>query len=787
MRDLLSESLGLSPKDAGEIFSFAIPLPPWAWAGVVVACGAVAAWSYWHLEGRRPPRMFLAMVRALVLILLAVLICGPQYVRQNERIERDWVAVLVDRSASMQTPDAAPPGQPRQTRAQEVERALRDASQTFSELSTRSNLLWLGFDTSAYDLPAAGGIPAIDPAEAVGVSTNLSAALEQTLRRVAARPVSGIVLISDGRTPAPPGRALMKRLQAEQVPVIAVPVGREVSPPDVAVARVDAPRSVFVDDIVPINVELSLSSPGSTESREVSVELLDAQGNVVDRQRARIVPELDGRGTSNVTLTSTPTDAGVRSWSVRVSSDAEDIAPENNAAPVRFEAVDRQIRVLYLDGYPRWEYRYLRNLLIREKSIRASATLLAADRRFIQEGTEPITSIPVSPEDWARYDVVIIGDVRSELFSPEQLANLREHIAGRGAGLLWIAGPGATPGTWGVTPLGDLLPLEQGSEAAVTPFASPVTVDRAPAAERLGLLRLGEKADQGWPSTLSDPGLGWTKLWWAQNISPKALKPTAETLAYALPESEPDPDSPIGDAGGASPLVVTMRFGAGRVVYVGTDETWRWRYARGEPLPERFWLPIVRLLARESLSRADAPAILEVAPVRAATGRPVRVAVRVLDQRVLENQPSSISAGVTRVDVREPVPVRLSLAPESGQPGVFSTTWVPDAPGSYRVEASDASLGGTTLSGVVEVFTPDDERRTPQTDFQTLQTLAQETGGRVLPLERLEELPELLPNRQLRISDAPEIRTLWDTPLALGALLTLLVIEWVGRRLIRLI
>lgn len=786
MRDLLPENLGLSPKDAGEVFSFAIPLPPWAWAGVIVACCVVAAWSYWHLEGRRAPRMFLAGVRALVLILLTVLLCGPQYVRQNERIERDWVAVLVDRSASMQTPDAAPAGQARLTRAQEVERALRDASETFSALSGRSNLLWLGFDTSAYDLPASGGVPAIDPAEAQGISTNLSAALEQTLRRVAARPVSGIVLISDGRTPAPPGRALLKRLQAEQVPVIAIPVGREVSPPDVAVARVDAPRSVFVDDIVPINVELSLSSPGSTESRETRVELLDAQGNVVDRQPARIVPELDGRGTATVTLTSTPTDAGVRNWSVRVVSDTEDIAPENNAAPVRFEAVDRQIRVLYLDGYPRWEYRYLRNLLIREKSLRASATLLAADRRFIQEGSEPITSIPVSPEEWARYDVIIIGDVRSELFSPEQLANLREHIAGRGAGLLWIAGPGATPGTWGVTPLGDLLPIEQGSEGGVTAFASPITVDRAPAAERLGLLRLGEKADQGWPSALSDPDLGWTKLWWAQSISPGALKPTAETLAYALPEMSVDEGTP-GESAGGSPLVVTMRFGAGRVVYVGTDETWRWRYARGEPLPERFWLPIVRLLARESLSRADAPAILELAPVRAATGRPVRVAVRVLDQRVLENQPSSISAGVTRVDVREPSPVRLSLAPESGQPGVFSTTWVPDAPGSYRVEASDASLGGTTLSGVVEVFTPDDERRTPQTDFQTLAALAQETGGRVLPLDRLKELPELLPNRQLRISDAPEVRTLWDTPLALGALLTLLVTEWVGRRLIRLI
>lgn len=789
MNDFFASLLNLGGMAPGESFTFARPLPPWAWASVVVAALVLAGWSYWRLAGSRTPRMFLAFLRAAVLTLLVILLCGPQYVRQNERVERDWVAVLVDRSGSMQTPDAAAPGSPRETRAAFAQQAVRNADPAWAAIAERSNLLWLGFDSSVFDLPVAAGnrSPELDQDKAAGAATNLSAALEQTLRRLAARPVSGVVVISDGRSVSPPSRALIKRLQGEQIPVFSVPVGRDVAPPDFSIGRIESPKSVFVNDIVPVSAEINLSSPDALEPREAQVELVDAQGNVVDRQRARLAPAADGQASARVTLTSTPSDAGVRNWTLRLVPEGEDLAPENNQSPVRFEAVDRQIRVLYLDGYPRWEYRYLKNLFLRERSIRASATLLAADRRFIQEGTEPLASIPSSREEWARYDVIVIGDVRSELFSAEQLANLREHVASRGAGLLWIAGANATPGTWGSSPLGDLLPMQTSSEqrTPLSVFKSPVTVQRAPAAERLGLLNLGETPRDGWPASLADPARGWTKLWWAQNIDPGSLKPTAEPIAFAVPEPSEETSS-AADAIGR-PLVITMRFGAGRVVYVGTDETWRWRYARGEPLPERFWLPIVRLLARESLSRADTPAILEVAPQRASTGRPVRLAVRILDQRLLENQPTSIAATITQTDQRDASPLSISLTPELGQGGVFSSTWVPGAPGTYRVDAADSSLGGTTLSAVVDVFAPDDERRSPQTDHPTLAALAQQTGGQLITPENLSSLPQLLPNRQLRISDAPEVRTLWDSPAALAALVLLLVLEWVGRRLIRLV
>lgn len=72
-----------------------------------------------------------------------------------------------------------------------------------------------------------------------------------------------------------------------------------------------------------------------------------------------------------------------------------------------------------------------------------------------------------------------------------------------------------------------------------------------------------------------------------QRIDPSSVKPTAEILADARRRF------PAGGSAATSAAVLTMRFGAGRVAYVATDETWRWRYGRGESYQERFWLPLI--------------------------------------------------------------------------------------------------------------------------------------------------------------------------------------------------
>lgn len=493
---------------------------------------------------------------------------------------------------------------------------------------------------------------------------------------------------------------------------------------------------------------------------------------------------------SSLTLTASPSRAGVGTWVVRVLPVKPDISPENDTLPLSLELVGRPIRVVYFDGYPRWEYRYLKNLLLRERSIRSSALLLSADKKFIQEGSDPLDVIPRTQQQWQGIDVIVIGDLRPELFSDEQQRQIRELVATRGAGLLWIGGTGSTPNAWRGTPLADLLPFTlgeagSGSRGNIEPWLSPVVMRPTAAAERLGVMRLSGSGAT-WPSEISDPASGWSQLRWAQRIERGTLKPTGETIVEGVRADAP------GASADALPLVLAMRFGAGRVVYVATDEIWRLRYGRGEEYQERFYIPLLRMLARESVGRSGKPATIEVTPSRAVSERPVVVRVRLLDQSLLERRPPSITVQVVPVGgVPGSRPIELDLKPE-GAPSdgsiasVFVGQLVPTDPGKYSVQSADPLLAGLGLSESLEVYLPDDELRDPQTDHPGLAAIANATGGKIISPDQFGTLPSLLPNRSLRVPGTPTIETLWDKPVVWALLILLLSAEWIGRRILKL-
>lgn len=768
------DRLSLASKDVDIHFVHEFPL--WAWTLGVLALFAVAGWSYRRLEGRLWARATLGVIRGVLLVVVAVLLAGPELIRQNERTESDWVVVMADRSASMTLGDVET-GDARTTRDAQAAEALRAASPAFRALEEKRRVLYLGFDSGVFDLPVADGVPTLS--EPAGRRTAIGQSLDQALRRVAGRPVAGIVLLSDGRSSDTVGRPVLHQLETRQIPVFGVPLGSADPPADYAVARVEAPTSAFVGDHVPVTVQIVRQ--GSHADAPVKVRLVDqSTGEVLDE---RVLPP-DREG---VTLQTRPASPGEAGWRVEVVPDRRDLTEENNTASLRVELVDRPIRVVYFDGYPRWENRYLRWLLTREPSIRSSSLLLAADRRYLQEGTEVLATVPRTQEEWNAIDVVILGDVRPGLFSEEQLTQLRALVAERGGGLLWIGGEGYTPGAWRATPLADLLPfspgVDPGSVGSGGPRAwlVPVLMKPGPAAERFGVLQLSESPDDPWPAELGDASQGWPLLRWAQRIDAGALKPTAEVVATATPA---DPATP-----GSSALITTMRYGAGRVVYVATDETWRYRYGRGDQLSERLWLPLVRLLARESLGRTGKPATLSVNPDRAQVGQQVQVSVRLVDQALIDARPRSIVVRVRR-DGAAGDGVALTLRPigddDSAAAPTFVAPWVSGDPGTFTVTSDDPLLAGLDLSASVRYSLPDDELRTPLTDHALLADLADRTGGRVLKPDELAGIADLLPNREVRLLGTPDVETLWDKPVVWVLLMVLLAAEWAGRRLVKL-
>ncbi|MGD9689089.1 MAG: hypothetical protein AB7K52_00950 [Phycisphaerales bacterium] len=832
MSTLVDWLLGLKDLrlgNEGVELGFATELEAWQWAGAAVLCAGLAVWSYRRIEGPVWARGVLGAARGLLLLTLVVLACGPRLQRANETIERDWVVMLVDRSGSMRIPDApGREGEARRTREEQLRGALAERRAMFEELAAERKVLWLGFDSGAFDLQAgaaggvsAGGLPVALETPS-GTRTDLGQALEQALQRAAARPVSGVVVLSDGRSSDAPSRGVLRRLAAEKVPVIAVPLGSADPLADVAVRSAAGPGVAFVDDVAPVDVVVEHigALPRGGGSATARVQLIDsATGDVLDEKRIEWKGGVESAGgergaaevrTERVTLTATPGVAGKAQWTVRVIPEGgiggsgaagarEDLVSENNQTTVNIELVDRPLRVLYVDAYPRWEYRFLQAILTREKTLASTAMLLATGRRSIQEGNTPMDSLPLSPGEWERIDAIVLGDVQPEVFTGEQLRQIRQRVAVGGAGLLWIAGEGATPGAWRGTVLADLLPINMEAPETLRVWDRDVVMAPTPVADRLGVLRLLRiPVDESWwPTAVSDPRSGWSRLRWAQRLDRALLKPAAEVLATAR--------TAMGDD--EAPLVVSMRYGAGRVIYVGTDEIWRWRYGRGEDLPERFWLQMVRLLGRESVGRAGKPAIITATPTRAEVGQAVRVRAELLDQALAEGSGSVLQVRVTRVgDLGEGPGERGSegeaaadltlravgdgrrggAGEEDGRP-TYQGTWAPGRRGVYRLEVIDPLLRGVErVATEVEVWLADDELRRPETDHPLLAQLARESGGSVLAAEELGRLPELLPRREVRITLAPDEHTLWDRPLALIVILLLVTVEWAGRRLIRL-
>ena len=772
--------------------TFANPMPAWVWALAIIAVFGVSVWSYTRLSGPRWPRLSLASLRTLLITAVLVLIAGPQLAERVDTVERDWVVVLVDRSASLAVADAPTPDGQRITRDEQLRAALESAAPALAVLAERREVLYLGFDRDARALAPGetegGGRYEFEDAD--GLRTSFGAAFDEAVERTAARPVAGIVLISDGRASDDPTRAAWRALRAERVPVFTVPLGSPEPVGDLAIARVEAPPSAFVNDGVPVRVRVEALGEGDESDGGggdggggFTLRLVNEEtGEVIDERTVTGEEFALAGGAEDFTLRAASGDAGDRRLTVEIVPDGEDLVPGNNAQDIAVAYTARDLRVLFIDGYPRWEQRYLRQLLIREGSIDASTLILAPDRRFLQEGDTLIDALPTDLEGWADYDVIMLGDVSPDVFTREQLESLREHVATRGAGLVIAGGPGAMPRAWFDSPLAELLPFNR-SAGAGTPIAGSALMAPTDAARRLALLRLNPPGDPDpWPDELETADTGWSLLRYVQRLEPTALKPATRTLANAEPVLGGDP----------TPAVLTMRFGAGRVVYVATDETWRWRFGRGETLFERIWVQLLRALGRERLERSGAPVVLRATPERATVAQPVRVAVELVDQVLIDRAGDAVRVTVRPEDApnASSAAAPVALTRDASTPGLYTGVWTPSATGAFvlQLDAADAAalqVDGVGPAALVRVALPDDELRAPAADHDRLRAMATETDGVLLEPENLADLPTLLPNRERRQS-FERTEPLWDTPLALIVILLLGGAEWIGRRLVRL-
>lgn len=785
----------------------------WLAAGVLAA--GLLVWLY-REERRLVSRRTGLGLLALRLIAAAVLVAAlfePIAATTSREVVKGRVLLAVDVSESMSTADPGrpplerdrlsgilglSPGEPVEALPRrEVARRLIDGQGApLARLSKEHAVEPRVFardtaPTSLESLSAALKAPP-RPGDPSAMTTDWLPSLAEALQgNDPSAPVIGVVLLTDGRRNVQddPGPVL-DRLSARGVPVFPVLVGSTSPPRDAAVAALKVPESVYQGDSATVQAVLKLDG---FAGKEVSVTL-ERPGAEPLRQVVRAPDD----GTRPTVAFRVPLEkTGRVPITVSVAPMEGDLRPDNDRRTAVVQVADDRAKVLLVDGEARWEFRYLRNALERDPRVQLEAVVfhqpkpgLTAEPIFNYGNALP-SADPAEADPIAGFDAVILGDVGPDDFPAESWARIDRYVSGRGGTLVLIPGPrwwngpatAETPGA--LSPLLDLraVTIEPGAENPRNP-ALPPGSPFSPTAEALAdasawpMLQLGADPEE---SRLRWEGL--PPLPWA--VAGRA-KPGASTLATAG-----------GDP--SSVLLAAQPYGLGKVLWVGTDGTWRWRHRVGDAYHHRFWGQVVRWAAAGRLASGNA--LVRFGPLNPTAGdrEPFRVQARISEgvpgigpQTLLAARVFPASSPTANAEGDADAVAVVPLREIPGRPRTFEGV-APGLPvGSYliRLEAPgltgalglEPSSEGKVPEASLEVAERDGPERVELAATRDpLDRLAGATGGRVFADHEADALPDLLRARNL-----PRARTeetpLWDQPGALLLFLAVMTVEWVARK-----
>ncbi|MBC8330036.1 MAG: hypothetical protein H8E31_14955 [Planctomycetes bacterium] len=750
-------------------------LPP-AWVvGLVLAPLVIllAAWAY--RRPQRGPRRLLATLRALLLALAVALAAGPFLRRSSVAEEPAPLALLVDDSASLQRHDALAPDA-----LERLQRAGLGSDPQPQRITLVRELLaspWPTTLAERYQLGVWRFASRLAPAaadgsdlSAEGQGTALGAALLELLAEHRGRRLPDVVVLTDGRSNQGAGvEEAALRLAAEGVRVHAVALGDPRPAPDLSLERVQAPDVVLAGDEALFSLRLRATGEGLPEAARV--RLLDESSEVLAMLDG--VP-LAGEAGVQFSLSAVLREPGLHTLRAVVDELPGEHARDNNVLDLLVEVKEVRIRVLYVDGRSRYEYRFLKNRLVRPdestRDVEVRVWLADASRDFLQESSDParrLQRVPTTAEELLEdFDVVIIGDVDPGEIGREPLDGARfldavASFVARGGGLLMLAGPRHNPSAYLGSPLEPLLPVVIGRE----PAADGQAFRPRPADLELPhpVVRLAPE-----PRRTAEAWAGSTPLLWYRPV--ESLKPGAQ--AWLVHDAASNRHGPMVIAAG-------LYVPEGRVGWIGTDETWRWRDPGGESQPQRFWRAVLRHLASGRLRGDQGRVRLDLDRTRIDLGETVSVEARLLDESY---QPELREDGVDVYDERSGAAVRLAPVPDS--PGLYRGALRPSSPGQFGLVLTDDGRadGEVLASARLTVLLPSAEMRITAQDRAALVRLTRLTGGRLVDIDRADVLLDQLDGREkltrtLATHDLP-----LDGATAMSLFLLLAAAEWLLRK-----
>ena len=334
-------------------------------------------------------------------------------------------------------------------------------------LRAKYDVTLMRFGKSGVEVPSLD-FSADPSADEFSLRTDMTAAFEEIVERVPAESLAGVLMLSDGRHNGNrPPDDVARALGIQGSPVRAVGVGSAIGPKDAAFLKIESPESIYLGDRIKVRAEVKADG---MKGRQLKVTL-SREGEVVDTQTIP-VPE-DSHRTS-VKLGHAPPEKGIFEYTVRIEPQDGELFADNNEWKFETAVTDDRTDVLLVDGYPRWEFRYLRNLFYgRDKSVHLQYVLLNPDSI---EGQDPLpavaasarrsfgeaeaTRLPDAPDEWLKFDVIIVGDVGPGVWSSDTWEIVERCVAERGALLVVIAGSRAMPHAHRGETVRKLLPVE---------------------------------------------------------------------------------------------------------------------------------------------------------------------------------------------------------------------------------------------------------------------------------------------------------------------------------------
>jgi hypothetical protein len=606
--------------------------------------------------------------------------------------------------------------------------------------------------------------------EADGEQSRLGDGLRRVLGQMRGTPPSAVILLTDGIVTDGERLSAAARLARQKsVPVLSVALGRSEPMEDVDLVDALVDDVAFVGDPVTINCRVGAQGL-SGRSANLRVRLADRDEMLANTD----VTLPDSGKTTRSELVFTPTEVGEFEFVIDIQPVDGEKNTANNVRKRRIAVRKDKIRVLLVDREPRWEYRELKALLEREKTVELKVLLQEADPEYATEDRVALARMPARREEVFAHDVIVLGDVDPSFLNGTAIENLRDFVGENGGGLVLVAGPRFNPVAWRDTPLDPLFPVDLSTTL-------PVAAESAGIAEAYGLELTGE-GSRGVPFfRFADGDLASRQVWaklpgWYGLVESPDLKRGAQALAT----------HPLRTGSrGKLPAIAMQRYGAGKVVYHASDETWRWRFRTGDLYFGRYWVQMIRYLARSKLLGRDRAAEVLTDRQSYRAGEPVALRVRFLDERQIpeDGKPLTLTVEPRAGEGRRVV--KLDRA--TGARGVFETQ-LPGLPeGLWRAWLSEPLLGANPPDVEFRVESPARETRVLQTDLAELNAVAEATGGKVYTLEAARRLPKDLPRGNPVPLENKEPFPLWNNWLAFALLGATLSAEWILRKLWRLV